>query len=212
MKLSLVTRADKNIEYYTYLTHPLIKKYADFCKADFIILDHEPPQLSEDGFPHFRILKVQELLNEYDRVLSLDSDLVVNNNVPNIFNVVPFDCIGSVREDIGRPDKIEKIMAIQKKFKDIGWREWYINTGCFVVSNIHKPIFDTIEGKLWDGECSDDIHIGYNIHNNGFKLFELDYKWNHMGYHGGDPIKSYFIHFAGGNKLERINNFLERIK
>jgi len=217
MKLALVTRADKNIEYYSQYTHPILQDYAKFLNADFIIFDHDPPQLSEDGYPHFRILKIGELLNSYDRVVSVDSDVVINKGCPNIFDEVPEDSIGSVFEDYGPgvEERREKFKLIQQKFGYVGWKEHYINTGVLVVSKMHKDIFTSINGQYWGGECSDDVHIGYNIHKYNFKVFELSYKWNHMrqftGIFNASLLDSYIIHFSGGQGL-KLNSILNTIK
>lgn len=221
MRLAIVTRADKNIEYYSQYTHPIIKQYADFCNADFIKFDHDPPVLSEDGYPHFRIMKLGDLLNDYDRALCIDSDVVINKNCPNIFNHVPENSIGTVVEDQGsiQEERRELIKKAQEKFGDIGWKDEYINTGVFVVSKMHKDIFNPIEGKYWDGDCSDDVHLGYQIHKCGFKIHKLPYQFNHMSifsqsWNGNaNPLNSYIIHFAGSqkHKLSQVVNTIRKI-
>ena len=85
MKIAIVTRSDNNIKEMSQLTHPLIKKYADTCHADFISLDQEPPIWTQDHKPHYRILKCKDLLNKYDRIAILDTDMLVLPNCPNIF-------------------------------------------------------------------------------------------------------------------------------
>ena len=46
-------------------------------------------------------IKHYDLFNEYDRILSLDSDVVITPRCPDIFKTVDFENIGTVYEDKG---------------------------------------------------------------------------------------------------------------
>lgn len=209
MKYLIVTRADNNIEYYSPYTHFLLNKYAEKCNADFKIIDGDPVIWTKETppRPHFRIAELYKLHEEYDRILCIDSDVIINKDCPNIFEVVPEDCIGTVLEDVGtnRECCLEKIENIQKEWGNINWKDKYVNTGVFVTSKMHRDIFNSFNGKWWITDGYDDIHIGYNINRLKFKLYELSYKWNHMSMFSkpwnGSPNKfnSYIIHYAGGH-------------
>jgi len=216
MKYALVTRSDDNIKQMTDITHPLLKEYAKKCNADFIIFDHKPQLNTDDNKPHYRILKAQELLKDYDRILFLDSDMIINKNCPNIFDEVPVDCIGSVFEDKGSrlKDRRDKIKGIQKSWGDIGWTGGYTNAGTFVISKEHSKIFDPHKGKYWMGWGSADLHLSYMARKHKYKFHELSYKWNHMTMFSerwnknANRFDSYIIHYAGKgiyNKKNRID-------
>jgi len=132
----VITRADRNVVSYAKITLPLIKQYAQKCDADFMVLSHEPPIWTEDHKPHYRILEVANLLDQYERVLHLDSDVLINKNCPNLFDVVAPDMVGIIYEDKGsrEADRRYKIQQLQNQWGDIGWREGYTNAGTFVVS------------------------------------------------------------------------------
>ena len=205
MKLLITTRSDKNIRDLTDLTHPVIKHYADWVGADFLELDHVSGCEHEEGKWHYRIFKHYDLFNEYDRILSLDSDIVITPQAPNIFEEVPYDSIGTVFEDQGTRAELrrETIEEAQTKLGNIGWQEGYINTGVFLTSKIHKNIFQKIDDQYWEGWGFDDIHLAYNINKMKYKLFELDYRFNHMTMFSESWNKSpsrfnsFFIHYAG---------------
>ena len=76
----IITRADDNIKEMTQYTIPIMEEYAKKCGADFKILSHDPPFLTSDNKPHYRILKVYDLLDEYDRVLCLDAYMIINKD------------------------------------------------------------------------------------------------------------------------------------
>jgi alpha-N-acetylglucosamine transferase len=221
MKLALVTRADSNIKKYTDLTHPILKKYAKMCGADFIVLDHEPPIRTEDNMTHYRILKGYELLDTYDRILFLDSDMIINKNCPNIFDIVPYGMIGSIYEDKGsrRDHRHSLIRNIQKIWGDVGWSEGYTNAGTYLVSKPHKDIFQPYKGQYWLGFGSADVQLTYQTYYYGYNIFELPFQWNHMTMFSEDwnnyynRFESYIIHYAGSGIFEdgKYKNKLEQM-
>ena len=221
MKLLITTRADEHISEMTNITHPIMKKYAEWVGADFMMLDHKSECEHEEGKWHYRILKHYDLFNEYDRILSLDSDVVITPRCPDIFKTVDFENIGTVYEDKGSRQSARRntISEVQDYFGNINWHEGYINTGVFLTSNIHKDIFKKINNEFWEGWGFDDIHLGYNIHKNNFKVQELDFKWNHMTMFSEtwnelpDRFFSYMIHYAGYGIFEpNVNSRIEQIK
>ena len=224
MKYALITRADENIRKMSKITHPFMRKYAEKIGADFIIYDHEPPVWTKDKRPHYRILKAIDDFERYDRILFMDTDVAISKNCPNIFDEVPFDCIGTVFEDKGRRRaiRLSKIRGIQKAWGNIGWTEGYSNAGVLVASNIHKAMFDPYEdNKYWLDWGSVDLHMSYMARKHGFKFYELSYKWNHMTmfsekWNGcADRFNSYIIHYAGQGLFDakkRINQIERDVK
>ena len=214
MKKLIVTRADNNIKQMTNITLPIMENYAQKCNADFKIMSHKAPFLTSDNKPHYRILKVMELLEEYDRVLCLDADMLINKNCPNIFDIVPVDKIGSIFEDKGSRTAMRrsKIKQIQKEWGNVGWETGYTNAGTFILSRQHKDIFLPHNNKYWLNWGSADLHLSYNIHKLKFEIFELDYKWNHMtmfseGWNNNaDRFDSHIIHYAGVGIFDKKNN------
>jgi len=215
MKLAIATRADDNIKEMSDLTHPVIKRYAKKWGCDFIVLDKE----SEVHRCHYRILELKDLLNTYDRILSVDTDIVLNKDIKNPFEVVPLSMIGAVYEDVGsrQGKRRQVIRQIQDRFGYVGWESGYINTGFFLVSQMHAPIFEKINGQLWNGWGFDDAHLGYQIAKNKFPIYSLHWRWNNMTmfcepWNGSpDRFDSFVIHYAGvgrfGNKFKsRMHN------
>lgn len=219
MKLLVTVRADEGIKGYTETTIPLIKKKAEEWGSDFKLLITDS-NCSGDGRFHFRILELYDLLDEYDRILNLDADIIITDNCPNPFEVIDEDKIGTNLEDKGsrQGPRRQTMRQVQNQWGDIGWKCDYINTGFFMVSKIHKPIFKDL-GKFWTGFGFDDVQIGYQIKKNGFEFQELDYTWNHMIMYAepwnGNPdrFKSKIIHYAGRGIFEHgVNSKIEQIK
>jgi|TARA_R110001599_G_scaffold260063_1_gene460502 lipopolysaccharide biosynthesis glycosyltransferase len=227
MKLLITTRADEGIKEMTDITHPILKKYADRVGADFMVLSHEPPSDSGDGRPHYRILKHYDLHEKYDRILHIDSDMIVMPNCPNLFDVVPYNKIGTVLEDKGsrKQPRQNLILESQREYGFVDWHEEYINTGLIMTSKCHRDIFQSIGGKYWTGFGSDDVQLGYLIKKNKFEIMDLPFQYNHMTMFSEDwnanpnRFKSHIIHYGGrgvfdnnvGSKMEQIRKDYDRI-
>tara|TARA_B100000700_G_C15056796_1_gene863249 strand:- start:881 stop:1588 length:708 start_codon:yes stop_codon:yes gene_type:complete len=210
MKLLLTTRADQTVEGWAQLVHPVFRKYAERVSADFLILDESLNCNAArsgigDGLWHFRIMKHYDLHEEYDRILHLDSDILLTPECPNLFDHVPYDSIATVYEDVGsrKPQRVQCMLNAQNQFGDIGWRDGYINTGVFLTSKCHRDIFQPINGRFFTDWGTDDVHIGYQIKKLGYKVAPLDYQFNHMtmfseAWNGSpDRFDSHIIHYAG---------------
>ena len=217
MKLLVTTRADENIKGYAEITHPILKKHVNAWGADFQILSEIPDypckiNYGYDGLGklHYRIVKFKELFEEYDRIIHLDSDMLINKNCPNLFDVVPEDHVGTLLEDKGSRQNARRatMKEAQDLFGNIGWNSGYPNTGTFVVSKMHKDIFEPINNRFWEGFGWDDVHLGYQIHKLGFKIFELPFTYNHTTMYSeswnnyANRFDSYIIHYAGSGVFE----------
>ena len=89
MKKALVTIASG--EYFlrmAALTHPTLRAYAERIGADFIHWS----DTSGHAIPEYKKLDVAGLLDIYDRVLYVDTDVIIRDDAPDVFDIVPTDC------------------------------------------------------------------------------------------------------------------------
>lgn len=208
-KLLVTVRADQNISGYAEKTIPLIQTYADKWGAEFMRLTDGSPSNYGEGRHHYRIMKLGELLNTYDRILNLDADMIILPSCPNPFDFVNPDKIGTIFEDVGsrEPARKQSIRDIQNQWGNVNWTSGYINTGFFMVSKKHKDIFELHDGKVWNNFGFDDVHLGYKIREKGHEIQQLDYRFNHMtmfseSWHPQNRFDSYIIHYAGQGVFE----------
>lgn len=232
MKYLVCSRADDNIKEMTDLTFPFIKEYAHKCGADFQILDKpwkDSASHHGNGFYHYRIMWLGELLQEYDRILHLDADVLVRSNCPSLFDYVYENYIGSVNEVAGTR-RYDRIGRLEK-----AWHKWphitdqpvinYINTGVFIVSKRHADIFSDINGEYWAESGFDDLHLRITIKKGKHEIQWLSHRFNHMTMfsepwnNNADRFGSDIIHYAGNgvfspekckNKIEQIKHDIER--
>lgn len=210
MKTAVVTRADDNTPYIK-TTFKSIIPYAEKIGADFIQIKSEPQYEYpiHDGRPHYRIFKIYDLFEKYDRIFHIDADCVISPTCPNIFEEVPENKIGACFEDVGyrAADRRSKIANMQKEWGDVGWRTGYTNAGVYVVSKMHRDMFRPFEGKVWTEWGSADLHMGYMVKKLGYEYHELNFRWNHMIiWNNEDRMKSNIIHYAGAGWREGPNN------
>ena len=197
-KKAIVTRAKDGYD-LAQITHPILMDYAKRCQADFIVINEEKMNL---GHFSYEIFQLYQIFDTYERVIVIDSDTIIAPDCPNLFDVVPYDCIGTIYEDkfSRKKDRKNRIRLVQEKFGDIGWREGYINSGVLVCSKIHKELFSYPKEEVWLGTGFDDVFLGYRIKKYKLKVFELPYTFNHMSLFsevGKNWLKSYIIHYAG---------------
>jgi len=220
MRLLMVTRADDKVKEISNLTHPIMRAFAKRWNSDFLTLSENADCNDEWGRIHYRIMKVYDLLEKYDRVMNIDSDVIINKNCPNLFGIVPYDRIGVVFEDKGtrQRNRRQRIIKIQAAWGDIGWRKDYVNTGVCLVSRLHRAMFRRFEGRYWENQGYTDVHLGYQIQRLGFKIFELDWRFNHMSifsevWNGNaSRFNSYIIHYAGKGRFpDKGNQTLEQL-
>jgi lipopolysaccharide biosynthesis glycosyltransferase len=210
MKKLLTTMSDKNVCEYTKYTLPIFEMWAKKWGADFKVLDDLSYNKLGFAMWNYRSMVFYDWLNDYDQIIYMDSDIIINKSCPDLYNLVPFDVIGMVLEDKGsrRKARLNRIKRIKTKLgMTVDWTEHYFNAGFFIVSNAHKNIFTKINGKLWDGPGYDGLHYMSNIKKHGYKYVDLGYKFNHMSMFSepwnGLPSRfdSYLIHYAGGGKF-----------
>jgi lipopolysaccharide biosynthesis glycosyltransferase len=189
------------------MTHPLMEAYARRIGADFISLhgDAAKPVLEK-----FRLF---EFLGLYERVVYLDSDVIVKPDCPNLFELVPFDNFGAWLTSRHGAGFDPLIARIQKHLPDLGWRKTYFNGGVLVVSQQHRDAFvKTIE---YEDEMYDRTLLNYRVQKLGYEIFDIGYKFNHTAAASrvADRFASNILHYAGvgGARVDMIRSDLRHL-
>lgn len=189
------------------LSHPTIKAYADKIGADFIVLDEKKISESVIQYEKFQIFK---LLTQYDRIIYLDTDMIIRPDCPDLFEEVPEDQIGVFNE--GRfTDTMELIRdtCIKYQISIPKWDRQYYNTGTMVVSRLHRHLFKKPDKEFELYNCGDNRAVAHyeqpylnvKIITEGYKVHELNHKFNRLSIMdsitGENRLSSYIIHYAG---------------
>lgn len=210
------------------LTHPTQMSYALRHGLDYIVYDHEQYYIyhpdgstskllsnqpvvkktsgdfTQPSFGAYNKLNIVELLENYERILHIDTDIIIRDDAPNLFDMVPNDKIGILSEEnfFHKDDRAGLIKDWCKKYNvDISkWGGKYYNTGVFVMSRGHEAMLKS-SSNFYDDNFYEQTGININIFTNSLPIFELPYLFNRMSFMD-EPLReprhsSYFIHYAG---------------
>lgn len=188
------------------LTHPTIERYAERINADFLKITE-----TSCSTPHWeKLVAVHALLNKYKRILYLDTDLIVRDDCPNLFDMVPEHQLGMFNE---APFTDGRAYALTKASEDYkirlkNWNGKYYNTGVMVISRPHKYLFVKPEKEI---SCFyEQSYLNLIFANENVPIFDLPYTVARMTcmdkFTGEERHASYIIHYAG---YHYINNSLE---
>ncbi|QLE56565.1 glycosyltransferase [Nostoc sp. TCL26-01] len=182
------------------VTHPLLKAYADKIGADFIVISEFKMNLGNYNFEKFQIY---EMLEKYDRLIYIDTDIIVKPECPDLFKLVPEDKFGAFLVSDYTYFHDGAINNIQDKLGNIGWKRTYFNAGVMVVSKCHQEIFSDQHGLLeWSQETGsfyDQTLLNYTIQKLNIPIHNIGYKFNHT-----TDVKNSLARFG-----RRINQLLK---
>lgn len=196
----------KKISNYTL---PFLEKYAEKIDADFLNIDDFNNNYITQKWNKFYI---HELLNKYKRIIYLDIDLIIREDCPNLFDIVPENKLGMFNEGKYTP-RFEFLEQASEYYQEPlkKWNGKFYNSGVMVISRIHKPIFKLPRG--FDFVETDQPYINLRILNDKVEMFDLDYRFNRMDildkHCGISRLDSYIVHYAGAPESQ-IFNVIER--
>jgi lipopolysaccharide biosynthesis glycosyltransferase len=221
-------------EQMSKMTHPLLKSYADDVKADFIVLN----DVKTYQHPHYLKFELHNMLQsgEYNRILFIDTDVVVKRGSPNLFAIVPKDKLGAYEEGhIGKGNPAtDKRMCMRsycryyniemekQKLRQVnlnGWNEKYYNSGVFLVNKDTNPFVPALGGVVKIGGFFDQDYFNLMIHEKKIPVQDIGFKFNHFPWGWVDSKSKditkncYFMHYAGlKNRVERMTADLKRME
>ena len=182
-------------------TRPFFEKYADKVNADLIVLE----DASFVPSAHWLKFSIYEFLKKkYDRVAFIDADILIRDDAPDLFEVVPEDEFGIFNEGqyVPRAMCLYEVMQVY----GIELKRWnrldYFNTGIMVLSREHRHIFrPPEEWKPIRNSYGEQTFINYRLFDSEVNIFSLPYRFNSMSLMnrltGMTRLDSYFIHYAG---------------
>lgn len=176
------------------LTHPLMRRYAERFGLEFVVLEGSTPSPLPVHYEKFRIA---ELLGTFDRVLYVDTDVLIHPSAPDLLSAVPRERFGAYTASRHSDVHDDSIREIQNRLGAIGWSREYFNSGVMAVSRDHADAFDLRHGTVvsfWE-----QTQLNYNVQLLRFPLFDITYRFNHVKAAGYSENRSdsHFIHYAG---------------
>lgn len=208
------------------ITGPTIAKYARRIGADYLEIRGKTQDVG-----YLEKFRIKPFVEKYNRTVFIDSDIIVTDQAPDIFKLVPEDQVGASCDYThnyknGRQDGQ---YALEKWFKDrrntaeslLGKDvEKYleisegkmINSGVVVCSKQHADIWEPIKEPFIKSPLAEQFLVEARILLN-HNWFKLEDAWNMQPWFPNDLffklcVKKYFIHFAG---WERTNYWHDEI-
>jgi lipopolysaccharide biosynthesis glycosyltransferase len=167
---------------------------------------------------NFEKNQVYEYFDKYERILRLDSDVLITNECPNIFEEMPNDKFCAVPEDIGprKLDRRNQIATAAKSFGSLMDCGRYFNSGVVLASKEHREIFNiqNIDITKYNlGPFKEQTLLNYNVCRDNIPTHWMTHKYNHMSMFDGDVRDSFIIHYAGAQagKEDKMRNDLKWI-
>ena len=122
------------------ISHPTIKAYADKLGADFIVWD------DYDGhtMPHYQKLELGKLLRQYERVLYIDTDILVRDDAPDIFAARAGGLAGSARRRpvLPRSQGVDDALHADRSVTSLATGTVDTTTpACWCLSQAHRDLF-----------------------------------------------------------------------
>jgi len=209
------------------VSNETIRAYADKIGADFI-LDTEQTVFKGLHSPHVQKLRAYELLNEYDRILYLDSDIIVNPNARNVFLEFPDDSKAYMYNENFEGSvcwQTHEAMILAKpgyhKYVKYGNPKYvltpYYNTGVVLISRKTRELFNRKD--YFHNPLFEQSFINWNVHANNIPVSDIGLAWNGMvvkcRYFKTDFHNSQFWHFGGVDRAtlkEAFNEYYGAVK
>ncbi len=180
------------------LTHPTIQSYAEKIGADFIVLSEK--NIAQTT-PHWEKFAIKNFLNKYHRIIYFDTDIIIREDCPDLFGIVPEDSLGVFNEAPFTDGRVTTIYQACKEYETTlpNWDGQYFNSGVMVVSRYHKDLFKKPEKEIFN--FYEQSYLNIMIAKMKIKTFEITHKFNRMccmdGKTGEERFDSYAIHYAG---------------
>ena len=194
---------------------PTFNSYADKVNADVVLIRDSQYNL-ESTFPgyynylNFEKNQIYNYFDKYERILRLDSDIIITPNAPNYFELDPSFLYVS-REDVGSraSSRWNEITTIKNALGDIpDWNKFYYNSGVMLTSSIHKPAFDIsdIDFNIDLGQFKEQNVVNWKTHNYNFKHKDLGKNFNFTAAHEEvsttSRLEADIIHYAGNQQTK----------
>ena len=210
-KLVLTIAIGDDYQRMAKITHNSIKAYAEKVGADFKSIDET--SISKTT-PHWEKFQIYNLLNEYDRILYIDTDIIIRNDCPDLFKRVPDDKLGMFNEAPWTDRSKELMIDICKQYNVTlpKWNGKYYNSGVIVISKRHKYLFKKPEKEIFS--FYEQSYLNMKIALEEPVMYELGYKFNRMTcmdkITGEERFASYIMHYAGYPSLDWVLDLIPK--
>lgn len=192
------------------LTHPSIKAYAEKIGADFIAISE-----SSCSTPHWqKMIEIKKALEKYDRVLYVDTDIIIRDDCPDLFEFVSEDKLAMFNEGKFTERSKELLIDTCKAYNIFlpDWDNRYFNTGVMLIPRKYGFIFEKPNKEYSCYYEQTYLNMMFALHKP--EIQELHYEFNRMccmdKLTGEERHQSWIIHYAGFPDPNKIKELIKR--
>lgn len=181
---------------YLDFTGALMQKYARRCNADFYCMYAMDDKYPYPGYQKWEYLK---LLPKYDRILHLDTDMVVRDSTPNLFEIVK-DYMFAAVDELPFQNLNVEVPPVCRRNDTGADIQFYVNVGMFLFSYNHPKLFGTVPHKSPPEFFKEQTQINRNLNKYPELVHLLPPEFNFMKIMenaGLDKSKAHIVHYAG---------------
>lgn len=148
--------------------------------------------------------QLYDVLNDFDRVVFVDADVMIHPEAPNILDEVPSGALGVLNEQFGveEPKRIEEWTLMQERLGCLDtFPSRYFNSGVMVLARHHRELFDYQKLKFAIGRWPEQNTLNYYTVRKMVPICWLDSRWNHIPlfpdfWNAELRRRSWFVHYA----------------
>ncbi len=209
-KLIATISVGEEFDAMSRISHSFIKSYAARVGADFFVLCSP---VESSTWPGFNKFELGALLKSYDRMLYLDTDILIAPWADDLFEKIPEHNFAATYIHNNDPDSspaISKgwikgdIELVQQIFGDIPWNGEYFNSGVMHFNSGHQELFQRgleMSETWWSNKqriFSDQTIFNYLVAESGMKTMDLGHVYNHTPAfnHIAHRYESQLIHYV----------------
>lgn len=180
------------------LTHPKLKQYAQRIGADFHVINGR--QYPSAPVCYEKLQLTYLLGSSYQRIIYLDTDILVKPECPNLFEIVPLGWFGAFSEGrwVDRSDAFRKAhLQFGPLLTPWDWLKSYFNAGVMVFDRSHYEVF--MAPYIFFNNFQDQTWMNIQVYRHcRDKFIDLGPHFNRMPFlRWEERSESHIIHYAG---------------
>lgn len=194
------------------LTEPSVQRYAERHGCDVVNLREPRLDLTVLRWRrrwrnlHLEKFQIHDLLEDYDRILYLDADVLIHPDAPNLFDRVPENAFGAVNEQLGleAPKREQEWRWMQRRLGRLpNTPHRYFNAGVMLFSRQHQELFAHRGRRFAAGRWPDQNTLNYYAQREAVQMCWLSEEWNCMPVFGESFTQAerrrnaFMVHYAG---------------
>lgn len=174
------------------VTLPSHKAYADTIGAEFVVMNRRI-----FPHPHYDKWQLHDLFDEFDRILFIDADAIVRHDCPDVFLMVPPECVAGENELLSYPKQAEHLADFSVRMgSKTPSCPFYLNAGVFVASRRHQAIFRQPEAIYSDLPWPEQSHFNYRLITENVPVHFLPSLFNDRWRRKGYLRRSFILHYS----------------